>query len=269
MAELLTELRIAGHIAAAHVRGHMQYRVSFALELLGNLLTTGMEFLAVLVIFTVTPRLQGWSLPEVAVFYGLASTTLAMANVVAGGFDEVNRLVREGRFDLMVVRPLSALLQAAATDFSVRRLGRLAQAVAVLVFGLVQAHITWSVARAAVLASGLISGTVIFLALMVMGAALSFWMVEAREITNVVTYGGAYFGSYPLDLFATWLRRSLGYAVPLAFVSWFPGIFLLGRDPLGNPAVLQLCSPLAAATLLVVARTVWNTGMRHYRSTGS
>ena len=58
--------------------------------------------------------------------------------------------------------------------------------------------------------------------------------------------------------------------MPLAFVNWYPCLYLLGRpDPFGLPAWLQFCSPVAAAVVLGGALLAWRNGVRHYTSTGS
>jgi ABC-2 type transport system permease protein len=56
----------------------------------------------------------------------------------------------------------------------------------------------------------------------------------------------------------------------MAFVSYFPGLVVLGRsDPLGTPDFLRFCTPLVALALALLASRVWRFGVRHYRSTGS
>ena len=41
---------------------------------------------------------------------------------------------------------------------------------------------------------------------------------------------------YPMTIFPRELVRSLTYLLPLAFVNWYPCLFLLGRtDPFGLP----------------------------------
>ena len=58
--------------------------------------------------------------------------------------------------------------------------------------------------------------------------------------------------------------------LPIAFVNWYPCLYLLGRpDPFGFPEWLQFCSPLAAALVVAAALLVWRTGVRRYTSTGS
>jgi ABC-2 type transport system permease protein len=58
--------------------------------------------------------------------------------------------------------------------------------------------------------------------------------------------------------------------VPIAFVNWYPCLFLLGRaDPAGMPEAFQLASPVAGVLTMAVALLVWRSGVRHYTSTGS
>ena len=116
----------------------------------------------------------------------------------------------------------------------------------------------------------MISGTAIFCAIWVIGAAVTFWTVETSEVTNVFTYGGAELVAHPLPIYADWLRRFFTFVIPLAFVSYLPALYILDRsDPLGLPDVLQFCSPLVAAAFLLAAREAWGLGVRHYQSTGS
>jgi len=66
------------------------------------------------------------------------------------------------------------------------------------------------------------------------------------------------------------LRRALAFVVPLAFVTYFPGLYLLDKpDPLGYPRWFQLVGPLVTAAYLVAAGAIWRFAVRHYRSTGS
>jgi ABC-2 type transport system permease protein len=59
------------------------------------------------------------------------------------------------------------------------------------------------------------------------------------------------------------------FVVPIAFVGYFPSLYVLGKeDPLGLPAALQFASPLVAVAAGLVAGLVWRTAVRRYRSAG-
>ena len=73
---------------------------------------------------------------------------------------------------------------------------------------------------------------VIFGSVWTIGSCLSFWTTDGGEFTNAFTYGGNFLAQYPIDIYSTWLRRFLAYIVPLAFVCYFPALYILGKpDP--------------------------------------
>ena len=91
-----------------------------------------------------------------------------------------------------------------------------------------------------------------------------------KEVANSFTYGGNYLTQYPVDVFGVWLQRLVIFVVPVAFVSYLPAAWILGKPPvLGLPAWTGVLTPVVAVLAAAVARTVWRTAIRHYRSTGS
>ena len=116
----------------------------------------------------------------------------------------------------------------------------------------------------------LASGAVIFLSVFVLFGCVQFWTVDASEVANAFTYGGNTLTQYPLTVFPREMVVGLTFLVPLAFVNWYPSLYVLGRDdPYGFPEWLRYASPLAAGVLLSVTALVWRAGVRHYESTGS
>lgn len=257
-------------LIGAQLRGQMQYKVSFLLSMVGSFLINIIEFGVVLVIFTRIPNLVGWSLAEVALLYGMSGTTFALAECIASALDNFERHIVEGTFDRVLARPRGALFQVISEDFALRRIGRIGQGLVVLVFALNELHIDWTPDRVLVMALAIVSGTVIYFSIFVLGAAFCFWTIQGKEATHVLTYGGDALAQYPLDIYRGAVRRLFTFAIPLAFVSYQPALYLLGRqDPLGLPEVVRLLSPLAAVLIAVLAYLGWQQGVRHYQSTGS
>jgi len=162
------------------------------------------------------------------------------------------------------------LMQTMAEGFSLRRLGRASQGAIVMAAGFHLLSLEWTVAKAVVLALSLVSGIGIFFSIFVISAVFCFWVVQGKEATHVVTYGGDFMSGYPLDLFHGWLRRFATFIIPLAFVNYYPVLFLLDRsDPFGLPDWVRLASPAVAVALALVARWAWRLGVRQYQSTGT
>jgi len=256
-------------LVAARVRAQLQYRTSFALETLGMFLVSFLDFAAILIIFTNVPQLGGWSVQEVALLYGLSSLAFAFTDLAVGHLDLLGRLVRDGTFDLLLIRPRGTLFQIVTADFQIRRLGKALQALVVLAYALGALQVAWTPVRALVLVLAIPSGAVIFASVWIAAISIVFWTVEGNEAPNAVTYGGQYLSEFPINIYDRWLRRLLAYAVPMAFVAYFPALYILDKpDPLGLPPWLQLSSPLVAVAAAIVAGLVWRTAVRHYQSAG-
>jgi ABC-2 type transport system permease protein len=247
----------------------MQYRVSFALDVGGTALICLLDFAVVLILFHNAPLVGGWNVHEVAFLYGLAAMSFAFADLLVGHIEHLPEKVRDGTFDLVLVRPRGTLFQMVTSDFVVRQLGRILQAAGVFVWALATVHVDWTVGRVLLLPVALVSGTVIFSAVFVAASCIAFFVVDAREMQSAFTYGGSFLTQYPITIYGTWLRRLLAFVVPMAFVAYEPASYILGKDePSELPDWAQLASPLAAAGAVLAVGLLWRSCVRHYRSAG-
>lgn len=266
MSALALYLRLVG----AQARSQMQYKLSFALTTLVGVVYMAVDFITVLVIFGRIPSLAGWSFAEVALLYGMSYTSFSLAEGFARGFDLFSRQVREGTFDRVLTRPLGAFFQVLASEFPLWKFGKMTAGLAFLYVAQRALGVSWPPEHVAVLAVAIICGAGIFFSIFVVGAAACFWTVQTNEIINIFTNGGVMMATYPLDIFDDWLRRVVTFVVPLAFINYYPALFLLGRpDPLGLPPWTSFLSPIAAVLLGAAAAVIWSLGVRHYQSTGS
>lgn len=257
-------------LAAMWVRVALSYRASFAVLALGQFLITGLDFLAILVLFSTVDSLGGFSLAEVAFLYAGSGLCLGLADLLLGNIERLGARIRSGTLDAMMVRPVPLFAQVCADEFALRRLGRVAQAAVVLVWALAAVEVDWTPGRAAAVPYLVLTGTLIFTALFTLGAAFQFWTTDGSEAANAFTYGGNTLTQYPLTIYPAEVVKALTFVVPLAFVNWYPSLYVLGRaDPLGLPDALRLAGPVAAAVLAAAAALTWRAGVRRYRSTGS
>jgi ABC-2 type transport system permease protein len=256
-------------LVGAQIRSQLQYRASFTLDIGGAFLISFIDFLAVLVIFHNTSRLGVWSVREVAFLYALSSISFALTDLVIGHLDQFPQKIRDGNFDILLVRPRGTLFQVIASDFQLRRLGKAVQGALVLAYVVGSLAIPWNTGRIVLLVVMIPAAIVIFASVWTVGSCLSFWTTDGGEFTNAFTYGGNFLAQYPMDIFSSWLRRFLAYIVPLAFVCYFPALYILDKpDPLGLPRIIEFSSPLVAAIASVIAGLAWRGAVRHYRSAG-
>jgi ABC-2 type transport system permease protein len=270
VAEAVRVLAIYRRLVGARIRSQLQYRLSFWLNLVGTALITFLDFATILVLFHQVDALGEWTVAEVGVLYGISCVSFALADMIFGYLDQLPQMIRMGEFDQVLVRPVGSLLQVIATDFALRRLGKLAQGLIVLAVALAHVDVSWTAGRAAMLGVAIVAGCVIFAGIWVGLSTVVFWLIDSHETVNAFTYGGNFLAQYPINIFGSWLRRLVIYLIPLAFTAYFPALYVLDKeDPLGFPRALQFVSPAVAAATCLVGWALWRNAVRRYRSVGS
>lgn len=263
--------RLYMRYVSVSIRSQMQYPASFVMLTLGQFIVTVTEFVGIWVLFNRFGSLRSWRFAEIALFYGLIFTSFALAEAIGRGFDTFSQLVRTGDFDRLLLRPRSAAFQVSCLQWQVSRIGRLATCVPVLIWATITLDVQWTAGRVALLAFALAGGTCLFYGLFILQATLAFWTIESLEVMNTVTDGGRETGQYPLSVYRPWFRRFFTFVVPLACVSYFPALAILGRPDhaTGSPLWFQCSAPLIGVAFLPLSLQVWRFGVRHYCSTGS
>jgi len=267
---LREELGISWRIATLRLRGQMEYRSSFLMQIAGSFIINFSELLVLFALFNRFDNLGGWSLHEVIFLHGVSQITFSIADTLSNGIDTVPTLIREGEFDRVLIRPVSSYLQAMVSEVSLRHLGMLAQGVIIFVYALATIDIDWTAPKIILLVTAIISGIALFTALFTVEAILSFWTVNSVEAINAFTYGGSDLAQYPLHIFARTIRWLFLWIVPIGFVVYYPSLAILDKpDPLGLPGFASYLAPMMALVFCIVIGYGWQLGIRHYRSTGS
>jgi ABC-2 type transport system permease protein len=267
---MLHGLKLYGLLLRAQVRSQLQYRVSFMLDVLSTLLVSGVEFAAFALVTLRFGGIGGWTLNEVALLYGLAEFSFGVMDLIFGGFDapNVSKHVRGGSFDQFLLRPASLTLQVFGSEFTLRRLGRIALGTAILSYALTSAPVLWTPEKIVLVPLCILGLVLFFGGLFVIGGALTFWSVDNLEAMNILTYGGNTLISYPMNIYQEWLRHLFTFIIPAAFLSYYPVLYLLGK-PVSLGAWSVWVSPFAGLVILAGSFAVWRIGVRRYQGTGT
>lgn len=264
-------LAISLRLIGARIRSQMQYKTSFWLDLVGTAVSTGMEFIVLFLLLQRFTLIGGWRLHEIGLLYGLTSVSFGLAEMIGRGFDSpFERLIQHGDFDRVLTRPLSSFVQVLASEVQLRRLGRAVQGAGVLIFSLAQVEAFWTPALLLLLLLSILSGALIYVGLIVIGATICFWTIKTPEVINVFTFGGQQLTSLPLSIYDQWIRAVFLSIAPVAFASYPAALVILGRsDPHGLPTWIAWCAPVVASVFFAAVLGFWQIGVRRYQSTGT
>jgi viologen exporter family transport system permease protein len=263
-------LRLYGRYMYISVRSQMQYRASFLMRSVAHFLVTGTEFLGFVALFQRFGQINGWTLPQMGLFYGMISVSFALTEGALRGFDIFPTLIKSGEFDRLLLRPRALAFQVLGQEVQLMRVGRFSQAVIVLIWSAAKLDIEWTAANLALMSIAIAGGVCLFSGLFVAQATICFWTTESLEIMNCTTYGGVETAQFPVTIYRPWFRAIFTFVIPLATINYFPIQALLRlTDPLGSTRWIQWISPMAGVVFLVLCLQFWRFGVKRYTSTGS
>jgi len=231
-------------------------------------LQNAIGFVFVWALFSRVSTVAGWSLWEIALLYALSILPRGLGELLCDGPWAVRLLVNQGELDRLLVRPASPIFQV-VTYFlaSMHGFGNVVLGVAVLLRATAKLHLVWSAGHLLLLAVTLINSVVMVSAISLATNAIAFWEPAASGSFPVFVYDFLEFAKFPLNIYHWLLQGFMTWVLPFAFVSYYPGLILLGKP--GVNVWLGYCTPLAGLFTVLIAALVWRVGLARYQGTGS
>lgn len=249
-----------------YAKVRLSYRADFLLGLATSMAATVFAFGFVYVLFTRIPRLSGWSFEEMLFLYGFSLIPFGLFNIISLNlYDFGNNYVIEGKFDRVLLRPVSSLFQVVFEAFRVESLHEVLTGLLAIAWAAHRMNFDWHALDIALLFFFGFCGAVIYFAVFLMLVSVSFWLEDrigiAPPVWNLIA-----FGRYPLSIYSPAIQFLLSWIIPFGFATFYPTARLLRRAEFYAYAWLI---PVVAATFLALSFAVWNRGVRNYASTGS
>src|SRR6266540_2164334 len=272
VAQVGAAARAYGALTMASLRSSVQRPATLVVRGIGSALVALCEAVGVVLLVDRFGSIAGWRTPEIIVLAGLVFTGQGLAQAVGNRLrpDDVSLMIRRGTFDQVLTRPISPLGFVLTGYVEIRLLGRFVAGVGLLAWAGRAAGIAWTPSHLAVAALAIACCAVVVFAVLVLGAALTFYTLQGSEAVNVVLDGGAYLTGYPMEIYGSALRALFTWVFPFALAVYVPALALLGRTgPRGLGTGLLWVAPLGSAWLAAVAWLAWRRAIRHYVAAGA
>lgn len=248
------------------VKVWMEYRGDFFIGALSTFTIQGAAILFIAVVFGQIHQLNGWSFSQMLFMFGIANTGRSIHMLF---FDNLWTLgwqyIKTGDFDRILIRPINPLFHVIADRVQQDGVGQFLLGLIILVESVRPAHIHWSVLNVILLIVMIVSSGLIFSAVNLFLATLSFWMVDSLPIMSAV-FNLSDFARYPLSIYNKSIRVILTWIIPYGFTAFYPASYFFGGR--GYTLVASM-TPLVAVLCCLVAYYFWTCGIRAYSSTGT
>lgn len=253
-------LRLIAVFFRTSVQTDMEYRADFFSRIFTSLLDLAMTIGGLSIAYNYTESIKGWTFPQtlvlVSVYFimdGLIET------LIAPNMRAVTGQVREGTLDFTLLKPVSAQFMSSFRTINIWRLGRSLVGLGLAIYALTCLSLKVGFVEAGAFAVTLVAGMTIVYSFWLALVTLTFWFVRISNIDQIIWQAYAA-GRFPIEIYPPWLRLTLTYAIPVAFILTVPAQILTGQVGLHA----MLISLAVAAVMLFLASAFWRFGLRHY-----
>ena len=257
---MIRYLSIIRTFMAAELKNEFAYRLNLVLGVVELLLVVGTSLGAVLVLFTHTTSLNGWTLPQMVALTGVYYLMQGGVNFVfAPSFEKLMEHVRMGTLDFTLIKPANAQVLLSTRHFKILELADFVIGFGVVGVGLYMLSATvtpWALVSFIVT---LACGIMCVYALLLTLVTLSFWFVKVDNIMAIF-WAFTDAGRFPIDLYPGWLRFTLATVVPIGIAVTVPAEAISGRMSYETFVEMLLGTGLA----LGAASWFWRIGLRNY-----
>ena len=253
-------LKLAANYLRIGIMNEFQYRANLYIQILQTFIALGTGLIGLSLVFDQVDQLGGWGKADLLAVMGVFTI---MGGVIRAAIQpNMERLmdeIREGTLDYALTKPADSQLLVSVREFRLWTLVDIVVGVIVLLVALSQ--LNWRVDAWSVLGflSSLVMGALMTYCFWLIITSTAFWFIRVNEIANL--FEGLYAaGRWPVTIYPNWLRYGLTFLVPVAFAVTVPASALTGRLTLQT----WLGALTLTATLFVVARMIWRTGLKNY-----
>jgi ABC-2 type transport system permease protein len=243
----------------------VQYRLDFVVEGLLALLWMGVTLVPMLVVFHARPQVAGWTFPEMLLVLGwFVALKGFLEGAISPSLINVIEHVRKGTLDFVLLKPVDAQLLVSLAKIEPWRSIDLLGAAAIFAYAFHQLG-RWPSAPQAWLAAAMLAGALLILySIAIIVVSIAFFAVR---VDNLLYLFQSIFdvARWPVSIFRGTLAIIFTYVLPLALMTTYPALALLGKLSLATAASALFGTLLFAG----VARAIWRTSIARYTSASS
>lgn len=253
-------VRLLAAFTRAELQFALEYRVNLLLTFVIELIVIISSLTAVLVLFSHTSTINGWTLGQMTVLLGVYYLVQgAQAVFLAVSFERFMEHVRLGTLDFILIKPVDSQFMVSTRHVQVAQFAQVLLGCAVLGAGLVRLEEHVSALAALTFAVTLVCGLLLVYSLLLVLSTLAFWFVRVENLLAVF-WSFLDAGRFPVDIYPGWLRVTLSTVVPIGIAVTVPAQAIAGR--LDTPGLLLMLGSTAITWFF--AGWFWRVGVRNY-----
>lgn len=265
------EIRIALQSLKMSIHTRMQYRVDSLVATLAVFVRESTNIIVIYLALLKFDKINGWNVNEMLFLFSILFLTYALVVSLFADLRDFSSMIREGRFDRLVVRPRGLLFQLILNNADLMATaGHGTLGIVLFLFSAGKVGIQWDLVTILYYVGAIIGGVLIQGGMFIFFSALSFYFVETNSIREIFYWNMRKFAGYPISIYSKFIQGLMIYVVPFAFVNYFPAQYLLRKEDMANYNEMYMyIAPVVGVVIYLAAYGFWRISVKRYKSTGN
>ncbi|WP_102349188.1 ABC transporter permease [Bacillus sp. Marseille-P3661] len=243
----------------------LEYRSEFIGNLLSSLFGILVSLLMVQIFFYQTDELGGWAYADVLILLGIYNTLQGLIDfALRPNMPRLLLHIRMGTLDYVLTKPVDSMFFVSLRHLVFWRFIDVMLGIGLVIYGLVQKHYLPSMLDVGFFFISIMAALVIIYSLWMLLMTTAFWVIRMDDLSFLFN---SFFETtrFPITMYKGWLRMTLTYILPAAFITFTPASSLIGKWD--GPSTIA--SVIVAIVFFWLARRFWKFALSNYTSASS
>ena len=237
-------MRLYFKYVAMQLKADLEYKKAFALSLFFKMLSAISALVSIVFLFDKFGSIADYKFEDVLICFVMSFLGFSLAECFFRSFDHFDRILSNGEFN---------------------RIGRAVVAIVTFIILLAINPELLQPTKLITLILMIVGNIVVYAALFILKAGITFFTTQSLEIMNIFTDGARDLTQYPLSIYQKWVQNLFTYIIPIALVNYYPLLYVIGK----TSNKLYMLLPVVAMIFVIPCYAVWCVGLKKYKSTGS
>lgn len=267
----MDEIRIAIQSLKMSFLSRLQYRIDSLVATLAVFLREAASIIVIYLALIKFDHINNWNVDEMLFLFSLLFITYGIVVVLFADLRDFSCMIREGRFDRLMVRPRGLLFQLISNNADIlAAFGHGTLGILLFLLSAGRVGIEWNLVRTFYYIAAIIGGVLIQGGVFIFFSSLSFYFVETNSIREIFYWNMRKFAGYPISIYNRLIQSIMIYVIPFAFVNYFPAQFMLRKPDMASyPQIYMYLCPVVGVVIYLLAYGFWRISVKRYTSTGN
>ena len=258
-------MKLIKNYLSLHLKICLEYKSSFILTIISQTFAMFVELFTVMSLLNKFKLLEVYNTNELLLSFSILWLGFSLSEMFGRGFDNFYKIIINGNFDVLLIRPRSLFIQIFGCDICYEKIGRVLFSIGLFIFSSMKVIKRITLLKILLLLFMIIGCIVVIMSVFIIGASFTFITIQGLEVVNIFTNGSRQVAQYPMGIYKKGIRIFFSSVIPISLVNYYPIRYLADR----SSNIMYVFLPFLTLIVLFISVKIFNAGIKKYCSTGS